>query len=138
MSCLKCFFGIPLPHCWYTTSNCSSLEFKTEVLKGEYDDYVHGGFPCGSFSRARWSENPGPQPVRSKDEIYGLSTNSVEQQAEADKGTLMATSTTEVVESHCMTCRMRGVPEAGTIENPPKKTEWLSLGPRGGEEVHEQ
>ena len=25
MSCIKCFFGIPLPHCWYTTSNCSRL-----------------------------------------------------------------------------------------------------------------
>ena len=25
VSCIKCFFGIPLPHCWYTTSNCSSF-----------------------------------------------------------------------------------------------------------------
>ena len=93
-------------------------ELKNEVLKGEYD-YVHGGFPCSSFSRARWSKNPGPKPVRSKDEIYGLSTNSVEQQAEADLGTLMATSTTSVVESHCVACRKRGVPESGTLENPP-------------------
>ena len=93
-------------------------ELKNEVLKGEYD-YVHGGFPCSSFSRARWSKNPGPKPVRSKDEIYGLSTNSVEQQAEADLGTLMATSTTNVVESHCVACRKRGVPESGTLENPP-------------------
>ena len=93
-------------------------ELKNEVSKGEYD-YVHGGFPCSSFSRARWSKNPGPKPVRSKEEIYGLSTNSVDQQAEADLGTLMATSTTSVVEAHCVACRKRGVPEAGTLENPP-------------------
>ena len=100
-------------------SNQAAMEtLKNEVLKGEYD-YVRGGFPCSSFSRARWSKNPGPRPVRSKDEIYGLSTNSLEQQAEADLGTLMATSTTSVVESHCVACRKRGVPESGTLENPP-------------------
>lgn len=67
-------------------NNAVMEELKSETLKGEYD-YAHGGFPCNTFSRARSSDNPGPKPVRSKEEIYGLSSNSTEQQAEADKGT---------------------------------------------------
>ena len=60
------------------------------MLLGEYDAY-HSGFPCSSFSRLRWKESPGlPKPVRSKVFIYGLPDNDERQQAEADRGTLMA------------------------------------------------
>lgn len=57
---------------------------------GEFDGF-HGGFPCSSFSMARYN-NPtrGPPPVRSGEEIYGLATNDRAQQREADLGTLMA------------------------------------------------
>ena len=58
------------------------------ATKDEYDG-GHAGFPCGSFSRARYNTaGDGPPPVRSGAEIYGLPTNNRKQQAEADKGTI--------------------------------------------------
>ena len=93
-------------------------ELGAQAEEGEFD-YAHGGFPCGSFSRVRWSGLPGPPPVRSAQEIYGLSSNSREMQEEADRGTRAATATTGLVKKHCITCRARGVPELGTFENPP-------------------
>ena len=53
-------------------------------------DAAHSGFPCGSFSRARYREGSEPPPVRSKQWIYGLPTNDVKQQAEAGLGSLLA------------------------------------------------
>ena len=52
-------------------------------------DAAHSGFPCGSFSRARYREGSEPPPVRSKQWIYGLPTNDVKQQAEAGLGSLL-------------------------------------------------
>lgn len=60
-------------------------ELDKQAEEGEFD-YARGGFPCGSFSRVRWSGLPGPPPVRSAEEIYGLSSNS-KMQEEADRGT---------------------------------------------------
>eukprot|EP00435_Cladocopium_sp_Y103_P032890 s2894_g8.t1 len=91
---------------------------ESEIVQCEFD-YVHGGFPCNTFSRARWNEGKGPKPVRSAQEIYGLSSNSERQQQEADRGTVMATSTSNLVKKQCHSCKARGVPETATMENPP-------------------
>ena len=93
-------------------------ELDKQAEEGEFD-YAHGGFPCGSFSRVRWSGLPGPPPVRSAEEIYGLSSNSKEMQEEADRGTRGASNTSKLIKGHCITCRRRGVPELGAYENPP-------------------
>lgn len=61
-----------------------------EIDEGKWD-YVHSGFPCGSFSRARHNPTPGqPPPVRDKANIHGYPGNSVAQQTEADRGSMMA------------------------------------------------
>ena len=89
-----------------------------EVREGEYDG-MHAGFPCGSFSIARWSKNPGPPPVRSTEEIYVLSTNPAERQAEADRGTMMAARSGWLMEAQVEADQERRVPSAATLENPP-------------------
>ena len=43
------------------------------------------------------SEGPGTIPVRSRQEIYGLSSNDADQQEQADDGTLLAARTVMVV-----------------------------------------
>ena len=90
-----------------------------EVEEGGFD-YVHSGFPCGSFSRARHNAMPGqPGPVRSKESIYGLGGNTQQQQAEADRGTHMATQSARVYEAQVTSAKRRQVPPASTMENPP-------------------
>ena len=74
---------------------------------------------CGSFSMARYNEGHGPPPVRSLEFIYGLPTNDVRQQAEADKGTMLALRSIQVTWEVIQTQRLRRVPECGTLENPP-------------------
>eukprot|EP00435_Cladocopium_sp_Y103_P012061 s4633_g3.t1 len=91
---------------------------ESDIMGCEYD-YYHAGFPCNSFSRARWNVGHGPQPVRSAKELYGLATNNASQQLEADTGTVMATSASLMMKKQCHTCKARGVPEMATIENPP-------------------
>ena len=59
-------------------SNSEVMEkIRGEVEGDEWDGY-HSGFPCGSFSRARWVPG-GPPPVRSSQEMYGLASNSQRQ-----------------------------------------------------------
>ena len=89
-----------------------------EVTQGEFD-YFHAGFPCNIFSRARWNPGRGPGPLRSAEEIYGLSSNTEAQQQQADKGTVMATSASSIMKKQCRSCKMRGVPDMATLENPP-------------------
>ena len=92
---------------------------KTDVDKGEWDA-LHAGFPCGSFSRARHNARPGmPGPVRDGRNIYGLESNSPKQQAEADKGTLMAAQASWLYQAQVESMRSRGLPEVSTLENPP-------------------
>ena len=84
-----------------------------------YVDAYHAGFPCSTFSRLRWrkAENL-PGPVRSKDQPYGLRSNSAAQQAECDRGTIMAARAdmaTEVSRRPHVT----KVPPISTLENPP-------------------
>eukprot|EP00971_Amphidinium_carterae_P143507 2843435-Amphidinium_carterae.1 len=58
---------------------------------------IHSGFPCGSFSRLGFIRRQGlPAPVRSASHIYGLLSNNARQQAEADRGTLMAANSTAI------------------------------------------
>ena len=95
------------------------MTFCREAEQDEWDA-GHAGPPCGTFSAARWNfASPGPLPVRSKTEIYGLATNNGKLQKQADEGTLLATRSCNVVASIVRSQRRRAVTEIGTIENPP-------------------
>ena len=99
-----------------------SEPFETILNKSKNQDYDggHAGFPCSSFSRARLnSSGEGPGPVRSGLEIYGLASNDRRQQAEADRGTVLAVRSTMVVAEIVTSQRKRAVPTVGTLENPP-------------------
>ena len=64
------------------------MQLKEEAEASAFDA-GHAGFPCNTFSRARWNMvNRGPPPVRSLQHIYGLPPNSPEepQQAEVPAG----------------------------------------------------
>ena len=94
-----------------------------DVGRGEWD-YIHSGFPCGSFSMARRHQVVGqPGPVRDKTHIYGLPTNDERQQSEADRGTRMAVQSAEVYEKQVKACEARKVPPLATLENPPGSEE---------------
>ena len=81
-------------------------------------DAVHAGPPCGSFSMVRHRPG-GPPAVRNLEHIYGLPTNSPEQQKEADQGSLLSIRTTNLLGEQIQSQRRRQVPEAATLENPP-------------------
>eukprot|EP00438_Fugacium_kawagutii_P013595 Skav223056 [mRNA] locus=scaffold1069:377188:381031:+ [translate_table: standard] len=94
-------------------------ELLGQLRRGEYDGF-HSGFPCNSFSRARWNPIPGgPPPVRSSKEIYGLSFNDSKLQAIADQGTLLATRSGWMLEAQIESAEERMIPAVGTLENPP-------------------
>ena len=93
------------------------LKWKKEIESDMWDG-LHSGWPCGSFSMARWKPG-GPPPVRSKEEIYGLSTNDAKQQREADRGTLAATRSVALIKLQCQRADARGIPRVATGENPP-------------------
>eukprot|EP00435_Cladocopium_sp_Y103_P058389 s307_g20.t1 len=90
-----------------------------DAARGGLIDGTHAGFPCGSFSRARYNQGHGPPPVRSLECIYGLVTNDERQQKEADVGSLLAIRSIQVTAEVLQTQRKRRVPECGTLENPP-------------------
>ena len=95
------------------------LELKEEAEAHAFDA-GHAGFPCNTFSRARWNMDfRGPPPVRSLQHIYGLPSNSVEEQQMADVGTLLASRSVVVIGAILKSQRLRQVPQAGTLENPP-------------------
>ena len=97
----------------------SHTVLRDEVREGEWDA-TNAGFPCGSFSRARHNDVPGmPGPVRDGQNIYGLESNTPQQQDEADRGTMMATQAAWIMEEQVNTCKRRKVPPAATLENPP-------------------
>ena len=99
-------------------SNSEVMEkIRGEVEDDEWDGY-HTGFPCGSFSRARWVPG-GPPPVRSSQEMYGLASNSQRQQEEADRGTLGAVRSSELMVLQCERADKRGIQRISTLENPP-------------------
>ena len=92
---------------------------REEVRNGEWDA-THSGFPCGSFSRVRHRSAPGmPGPVRDAANIYGYPGNGPREQAEADRGTMMAVQSGWLMEEQVECCRRRKVPPTATLENPP-------------------
>ena len=92
---------------------------REEVRNGEWDA-THSGFPCGSFSRVRHKAAPGmPGPVRDASNIYGYPGNGPREQAEADRGTMMAVQSGWLMEEQVESCRRRKVPPTSTLENPP-------------------
>ena len=93
------------------------MRWKKEIEEDLWDG-LHSGWPCGSFSMARWKPG-GPPPVRSRDEIYGMATNNVKQQQEADRGTLAATRSVALMKLQCARADARGIPRVATGENPP-------------------
>ena len=87
---------------------------KTEDCRGS-----HAGFPCGPFSKVRHRPGTGPPFVRLLEFMYGLPTNSQRQQAEADRGSLLAMRSTQITAEVIQCQRLRRVPGCGTLENPP-------------------
>ena len=89
--------------------------------RGLVDGY-HAGFPCSTFSRLRWRERQGyPGPVRSKLCPYGLTTNNSRQQAECDRGTVLAARAADMakeVEAGKRPGEVIG--PFSTLENPPE------------------
>ena len=68
-------------------------------LKWAKEDAYHSGFPCGTFSRLRFRKAPGMLgPVRSREELYGIWSNSAKQQEECDLGTIMMSRSCAVAE----------------------------------------
>ena len=94
------------------------VDILEDAQSGEYDG-GHAGPPCGSFSMARYNEGSGPPPVRSLEQIYGLASNNAQQQAEADRGTILFVRSLQVIGEIIQAQRLRRVPECGTVENPP-------------------
>ena len=83
-----------------------------DAARGGLVDGSHAGFPCGSFSRARYNEGHGPPPVRSLEYIYGLPSNNVHQQAAADRGSLLAIRSLQVSRRYCKRSGSEGCPNA--------------------------
>ena len=73
---------------------------------------------AGPFQMVRHRPG-GPPPVRNLEWIYGLPSNSVQQQDEADRGSVFAIRTTQTLGEIIQSQRRRKVPEAATLENPP-------------------
>ena len=90
-----------------------------------YVDAYHAGFPCATFSRLRWRRAPNqPGPVRSKSEPCGMKANTQSEQAECDRGTIMACRAIDMAVAVCSKKQIAKVPPVATLENPlPSDTE---------------
>ena len=88
----------------------------TAALNGHFDGF-HSGFPCSSFSRARFRPG-GPPPVRDRQHLRGRPSNSRVQQLEAEKGTLLATRSAAMVRAVESGGKKRGLQRTATLENP--------------------
>ena len=96
--------------------------YSTHMLwakRGLIDAY-HAGFPCSTFSRLRFRAADGlPGPVRTKEEPYGMKANSVRQQQEADRGTIMAARSIDIASVVAKRNSRAAVAPVATLENPP-------------------
>ena len=106
--------------------------FTTDLLAasdGQFDGF-HSGFPCSSFSRARFRPG-GPPPVRDRQHLRGRPSNSRAQQLEAERGTLLATRSAVMVRAIQFGAKKRGLRCTATLENPadpgvdPYPSAWL-------------
>ena len=62
-------------------------------------DGFHSGFPCATFSRLRFRAGPNlPEPVRTRAEPYGRSSNNEQQRRECDRGTVMMARSVQMAE----------------------------------------
>ena len=85
-----------------------------------YIDAYHAGFPCSTFSRLRWRRAPNmPGPVRSAQEPYGMKANTAAEQAECDRGTIMACRAIDMATAVCQKPQITTIPPVATLENPP-------------------
>ena len=85
----------------------------------KFDGY-HAGFPCATFTRARWRSLPGgPPPVRSKQEPYGIVGQDLVRQAEADAGTIFAARSVLMAETILNAPSPSGLDPPVSLENPP-------------------
>ena len=91
-----------------------------KAKSGQYHG-AHAGFPCTTFTRLRWRVAAGqPGPVRSREFIYGLPGNSRAQQDEADRGTLHAVTSVQILEAVEASQAVDGMQRPVTFENPPE------------------
>ena len=87
--------------------------------EGLIDGY-HAGFPCSTFSRLRFRAGPNlPEPVRTRAEPYGRSSNNEQQRRECDRGTVMMARSVQMAEEVMKTQTSLIVPKVTTLENPP-------------------
>ena len=96
------------------------------VASADSVDGYHAGFPCGSYSRVRHREG-GPPPVRDRAAPYGLATNSKLQQAEADRGTVLAVRSSILAAVVLDNQRKKKLGECATLENPPGSSDGPDL-----------
>ena len=82
-------------------------------------DGAHAGFPCSTFPRLRFREQPGmPSPVRDLEHMRGLPSNTPAQQKEADVGWLLAARSATFMDAVRSSARERSVQAAAILENP--------------------
>ena len=87
--------------------------------EGLIDGY-HAGFPCSTFSRLRFRAGPNlPEPVRTRAEPYGRSSNNEQQRRECDRGTVRMARSVQMAEEVMKTQTSLIVPKVTTLENPP-------------------
>ena len=83
-------------------------------------DGFHSGFPCSTFSRLRFRAGPNlPEPVRTRAEPYGRSSNNEQQRRECDRGTVMMARSVQMAEEVMKSQTSLIVPKVTSLENPP-------------------
>ena len=110
---------------WTETGTAWTLELTSRpsrILLGPESTrwMVHTlGFPCSTFSRLRFREQPGmPGPVRDLEHMRGLPSNTPAQQKEADVGWLLAARSATFMDAVRCSARERSVQAVATLENP--------------------
>ena len=101
---------------------CDDEPYKTHLKWAQEGliDGFHAGFPCSTFSRLRFREAPNlPGPVRTRAEPYGRRANSIEQQRECDRGTVMMARSVQLAEAMSKAPTSSIVCKVTTMENPP-------------------
>ena len=90
-----------------------------EAKAGKIDGF-HAGFPCSTFSRWRWRESPGmPRAVRSRMEPMGCKDNTVAEQGECDKGTIMMARSLMMSKAVEGAKKGKKIGPFSVLENPP-------------------
>ena len=89
--------------------------------KRGYIDAYHSGFPCATFSRLKFRKAENLLgPVRTKEDPYGISTNSASEQRACDDGTIMACRSINLADAVAEKKSAYVVGPIATLENPPE------------------